>query len=121
MYTCSLPILIQSSKSIPASIRNSRDTRVWNKVAAPPVTETSCVSIHGQLLAVGGLDSNVKITTAVHMYNPTTDSWAKIINRMGTPRYRCIAAVLPNNQLMVVGGITSGNAGADSVEFATVE
>jgi hypothetical protein len=25
-------------------------------------------------------------------------------NIMGTPRYDCIAAVLPNSQLMVVGG-----------------
>jgi hypothetical protein len=41
---------------------------------------------------------------------------------MGTPRYNCIAAVLPNNQLMVVGGYTGSKDGAtDSVEFASVE
>jgi hypothetical protein len=55
------------------------------------------------------------------MYNPTTDSW-EVISHMGTPRHDCIAAVLPNNQLMVVGGYNiSVYLANDSVEFATVE
>ena len=121
MYTCSVLTLIQSCKSFLASIRN-RDARVWKEAAAPPAMETTCVSIHGQLLVIGGLDSDVKPTTAIHMYNPTTDSW-KVISQMGTPRYRCIAAVLPNNQLMVVGGNTGigYDTRTNSVEFATIE
>ena len=64
----------------------------------------TCVSIHGQLLAIGGRrDTDGKPITAIHMYNPTTDSW-EVISHMGTPRRGCIATVLPNNQLMVVGG-----------------
>jgi hypothetical protein len=56
------------------------------------------------------------------MYNPTTDSW-EVISHMGTPRCDCIAAVLPNNQLMVVGGFTVASLflKTDSVEFASVE
>ena len=50
------------------------------------------------------------------MYKPTTNSW-EVISHMKTSRYNCIAGVLPNNQLMVVGGDTGG----DSVELATVE
>ena len=61
------------------------------------------MSIHGQLLLIGGEGSDEKPTTAVHMYNPTTDSW-EVISHMGTPRLQCIAAVLPNNQLIVAGG-----------------
>ena len=118
MYTCSVLTLIHSCKSFLASIRN-RGTTVWKKVAVPPVTETTCVSIHGRLLAVGG-DSIYKSTTAIHMYNPTTDSW-EVISHMMTPRYYCIAAVLSNNRLMVVGGYTSGAVEIDSVEFATVD
>ena len=115
MYTCSLQSLIESHKSFPASLRN----RVWKEVAAPPVTETTCVSIHGRLLAVGGKDSDKKPTSACHMYNPTTDSW-EVISYMGTPRRDCIAAVLPDNQLMVVGGYT-GIVWTESVEFASTE
>ena len=122
MYTCSAVTLIQSCKSFLASLRKG-ETGVWNEVAPPPVAETTCVSIHGRLLAIGGKGSKKKPISAVDMYNPTTDSW-EVISHMGTPRWRCIAAALPDNQLMVVGGCTSErNAmhGSDSVEFASLE
>ena len=121
MYTCSLQALLQSCKSFLASFRN-RGARVWKEVAAPPVTDTTCVSIHGRLLTIGGRDSDEEPTSAVHIYNPTTDSW-EIISHMGTPRRDCIAAVLPNSQLMVMGGFTtaSGFLETYSVEFASVK
>ena len=112
MYTCPVSALIQSCGS------RSR-ARVWNKLAAQPVTETTCVSILGRLLTIGGIDSNDKPTTAVYMYNPDSDSW-EVISHMATPRWNCFAAVLPNNQLMVVGGETDRDT-TDSVELATVE
>ena len=41
---------------------------------------------------------------------------------MGTSRRSCIAAVLSNNQLMVVGGYTGLDvSGTNSVELASVE
>ena len=114
MYKCPVSALIQSCWSRPTA-------DVWNKVAAPPVTNTtSCVSIFGQLLTIGGIDSYNKPTTAVYMYNPDSDSW-EVISHMATPRFKCIAAVLPNNQLMVVGGWTEFDSETDSVELATVE
>ena len=40
---------------------------------------------------------------------------------MITPRYDCIAAVLPNNQLMIVGGFNIvGDETSESVELATI-
>ena len=118
MYTCSVFTLIQPHKSFRASLRK-RDAGAWKEVAAPPVTLTTCVSIHSQLLAIGGKDSDEKPTTAIHMYDPTTDSWV-IISYMATPRRDCIAVILPKNQLIVVGGWTGG-VETDSVELATVE
>ena len=112
MYTCSVSTLIQSCRSgLTASL--------WNRVAAPSVSHTT-VSIHGQLLAIGGprVYGN-KPTTAIHMYSPTTNSW-EVISHMATPRCDCIAAVFPNNQLMVVGGRT-GRGETDSVEFANIQ
>ena len=97
MYTCSVLTLVQSHKSFLASLRN-RGARVWKEVAAPQVELTTFVSIHGQLLAIGGVNFDDTLTTVVHMYS-------------------CIAAVLPNNQLMVVGGFT-GRSETDLVEFA---
>ena len=38
---------------------------------------------------------------------------------MTTLRYDCLSAVLPDYQLMVVGGYTTGDKKCDSVEFGT--
>ena len=113
MYTCPVSALIQSCRSRPTA-------DVWNKVTAPPVTLTACVSILGRLLTIGGVDSNIKSTTDVYMYNPDSDSW-EVISHMATPRYHCFAAVLSNNQLIVVGGYSAILFETDSVELATVE
>ena len=122
MYTCSVIALSQSHRSFLASLMK-RDAGVWKKVAAPPVTDTTCLSISGQLVAIGGKDVDEKLTAAVYMYNPSTDSW-EVNSHMGTPRRHCIAALLPNNLLMVVGGhVKSGFVGgseSDSVEVAII-
>ena len=113
MYACPVSTLIQSCRS-------RLTANVWNKVAAPRIARTTYVSIHGRLLTIGGSNSNVQPTTAVYMYNPTTDSW-EVISHMRIPRCSCFAAVLPNNQLMVVGGWSSYMYDeTDSVEVATV-
>ena len=122
MYACSVITLVQScKKSVLASLRKD-NTGVWKEVAAPPVTETTCVSVHDRLLAIGGKGSNRQPTTAVHMYTPTTDSW-EVISHMGTTRCKCIAAVLPNNKLMVVGGRLGESycSEINSVELASIE
>ena len=113
MYTCTVCTLIES-------YRSRTTANVWNKVAAPSLTTTICVSIFDRLLTIGGSDSNYQPTTAVHMYNPTTDSW-DVISHMRIPRCDCFVAVLPNNQLMVVGGEIAGLIDTDSVEVATAK
>ena len=60
-----------------------------------------------------------KCSTAVHMYNSTTNSW-EIISHMTTGRCDCFTAVLPDNRLMVVGGRTDGGSLTDVVELASV-
>ena len=93
-YTCPVSALIQSCRS-----ESTAD--VWNEFSGLLVGGTTCVSILGRLLTIGGVDSNNKPITAVYMYNPDSDSW-EVISHMATPRYDCFAAVLSNNQLMVV-------------------
>jgi hypothetical protein len=125
VYSCSLTSLLFStgSKSLGKRLINtlawSRKGSPWNRVADLPVIRSTAVSLHGRLLAIGGDDSENKPTTAVHMYQPTTNSW-EVISHMTTPRSRCLSAVLPDNQLMVVGGFTTGDEICDSIEFGTV-
>ena len=127
VYSCSLSALLFScgSKSLGrrlvSTLSRSIEVSVWNRVADLPVTYSTCVSVHGQLLAIGGEDSDGQPTTAIHMYNPTTSSW-EVISHMISPRCWCFAAVLPDNQLMVVGGWIGKDDCeiVDSVEFANV-
>ena len=124
-YSCLLSSLLLSAGSkllggrLVSTLTRSASGSPWNRVADLPVTLSTAVNLHGRLLAVGGGDSAGTPSTAVHMYQPTTNSW-EVISHMTTPRCRCLAAVLPDNQLMVVGGETIGGKLCDSVEFGRV-
>jgi N-acetylneuraminic acid mutarotase len=93
--------------------------RVWRQIADLPVTQSTCESFLGRLLAVGGLMESGKVTTAVYMYNFTANSW-EIISYMTTGRRLCFTAVIPDNQLMIVGGFIGKGAiwVSNSVELA---
>ena len=123
LFTCSLAALLQScqQQSLGARLQTlslASRSKVWHQLADTPVTFSTWVALHGKLLAVGGCNSDGKQTTAIHMYNTTTNSW-EVISHMATPRCRCSVAVLPHNELMVVGGITPDDK-TNSVEIATI-
>ena len=117
--TCSLAALLQSCQpqSLGAQQRSS-GPKVWHQLADTPITFSTCASLHGQLLAVGGCNSYRKTTTAIHTYNASTNSW-EVISYMAFPQCQCLVAVLPHNELMVVGGRTPGGV-TDTVEIATI-
>ena len=126
VLTCSLSALVQSAKPATLGGRSekafSQTEQVWREVASLPVVYSTCASLNGQLIAVGGWDShNKKTTNSVYAYDPTTDRW-DVISTMPTARSHCLVAVLPGNQLMVVGGYTGSriyNSATDKVEVAT--
>ena len=99
--------LLQSCKpqSLEERLTLASRPKVWHQLVDTAVLFTL---LHGQLLAVGGFDSNGKDTTAIHMYNTTANSW-KVISHMTTPRWQCLVAVSPHNELMVVGIYTAGD------------
>ena len=94
VLTCSLTELLQSSSSL---------SSVWHRVADAPAYHSTCAAVNGELLAVGGCDENSKAVSTVHKYNPTTNSW-DLINNMTTARYLSLVVVLPNNEVVTVGG-----------------
>jgi len=123
VFTSSLTALLQSCQSKSGSLGVWMKTlslaKVWHQLADTPVALTTCTSLHGRLLAVGGDDSDNKGMTAIHTYNMATYSW-EVISHMATPRSRCLVAVLPHNELMVVGGFVALAERTDSVEIATI-
>ena len=123
VFTCSLATLLQScqAQSLAVQMKTlsvARGPKVWHQLADTPYYHSACTSLHGQLLAVGGNDSDDQRTTDIHIYNTATNSW-EVISHLKIPRQQCSVAVLPQNELMVVGGRTPGG-GTDSVEIATI-
>ena len=104
VLTCSLTELLQSHSS-----------SVWSYVADVPVYSSTCVDVNGELVAVGG-DDKGKPTSAVYKYNPITDSW-QLISNMPTARSECLVAVLPTNEMIVVGGFGSATDKIDIVNI----
>ena len=111
VLTCSLTELLQSSPP------SSSSSSVWHRVADAPAYRSTCTAVNGELLAIGGCDEECKPTFAVHKYNPISNSW----NLINTPtaRYRSLVAVLPTNEMMVVGGLLFNFSVTDIVEFAS--
>ena len=122
-YICSVNTLLRHCAPSSRDVRFKGVSLVgkintWRQVADLLVIRSTCESFHGRLLAIGGRRDSGKSTTTVHMYNSTTNSW-EIISHMTTGRFQCFTAVLPNNQLMVMGGWTD-NGWSDTVEVASV-
>ena len=128
VYTCSLKALLQSSAKTRGghlasalSLQSSKFS-VWRRIAKLAVTQSTCVCLNGQLLAIGGYSHSDKSVTAdIHLYSEDTESW-EVISHMSMPRCKCFAAILPGNQLMVVGGDIKSDLNSedktDSVETA---
>ena len=110
VLTCSLTKLLQSSSS---------SSSIWHRVADAPAYSSTCAAVNGELLAVGGRDEDDKPLSAIHKYNPTTNSW-DLISNMPTARSLSLVAVLPTNEMMVVGGTigTMTHDVLDIIEFS---
>ena len=126
VYTCSLSALIQScnftsvEQKMPESTvltsstsTNLKDT-VWRRLADLPVELSTCISFHGQLLAVGGIRHGIP-TENIYLYDKVTDSW-NVVSQMSIPRHVCLAAVFNNRELVIIGGYEQRN----SIEIATL-
>ena len=108
VLTCSLTELLQSSSST---------SSVWHRVADAPAYHSTCVSVNGQILAVGGRDKSGEARADIHMYDPPTNSWNPA-TKLPTARFCCLVAVLPNGEMMAVGGKTALCINTDKVEIA---
>ena len=122
VFTCSLSNLLQSCRTDSSgeqTISTTPGATVWSRVADLPAWRSTCVTLCDRLLAVGGKDSDNKLTSAVFMYDETTNSW-KVVSRLKSPRYECYAAVLPDDRLLVVGGKVEAMLSTNTVEIASV-
>ena len=109
------------------SARQDRPQKtVWQNVADLPTVGAALVEVSGRLLALGGThqsdgvtDKPHKGTNVVYEYNTLGSKWA-YAGHMTVSRHHCLAAVLPVNRLIVVGGVSVKDKHSKSAEFTTV-
>ena len=106
---CSITELLQSCQppTIWQRVAQKLKSTIWQCVADAPHYFSSCATLCGQLVAVGGRDRANKDTSAITRYNETTDSW-EIIGHMPTARWLALVVIL-NGKMMVVGGWVGGS------------
>ena len=108
VLTCSLTDLLPP-QSLGARLRTlSLTTKpgVWREIKNLPVTQSTLTTLGGHLLAIGGRSDSHGPTADVHRYDHQTDSW-HVVSKMRNKRFWPLSAVLPENQLIVVGGLGS--------------
>ena len=126
-FVASLSVLLHSCKSSKSSTLTRRRAKhsskesssVWRRVASLPSTWCACVSTGNHLLLIGGMNEDNRPITDIRVYNATSDSW-EVIGHMLTARRQCFAAVVRDDRLIVVGGITDSGDTTNTVEMATV-
>ena len=97
VFSCSVEDLLKYTNS-------SDGSSVWTRLASIPTSKGSTLAtLRGRVLAIGGYGYNSSPTGAIHCYDVATNSWS-VIGEMPTPRHRVLTAVLPSNELVVVGG-----------------
>ena len=111
-------IFSQMGLSVDGPQPSTDNSSVWQEIAPLPVYFTTPVIFHGRLLAIGGCESRVNPTSAVREYDPATNSW-KVISHLSTRRHCCFTTVLPDNTLLVMGGIVALFTYTASVEVAS--
>ena len=113
VMACSLSSLVQSSK-------DTEPSAIWRQPTAVPNFYSTCASINGELLAVGGTsDTNLKNSeaqTQLYRYDQNEGSW-NLFTNMITPRYNSLVAVFPSKNLIVVVGGYDKNKSCDITEL----
>ena len=92
---------------------------VWREIRSLPVTLSTLTTLCGHLLAIGGRSDSFDPTADVHHYDNQTDSW-HVVTKMKHVRYLSLSAVLPEDQLLVVGGKDKSYAPQTSVEIGSL-
>ena len=105
VFTCTLDSLIRSCHPPSQTPPHTSEASVWQRVADVPVRNSTCTTLNGRVLAVGGRGSHGYLTAAVHMYNPDSDSWL-VLGNMPTARFECLVVGL-RDCIIAVGGVGS--------------
>ena len=109
VFTCTLDSLLHSCHQPSQTPPHTNEAGVWQRIADVPMLESTCTTLNGRVLAVGGEYSHGTPTTDVYMYNANSDSWPHV-GHMSTARRLCLVVGL-RDCIVAVGGYTTSSVG----------
>ena len=118
VFTCTLDSLLQSCHPPSQTPPHTNEAGVWQRIADVPMMHSTCTTLNGRVLAVGGRDSH-GTSRAVCMYNTDSDSW-QLVGHMSTARYKCLVVGL-RDCIIAVGGYTLRYTTTSSVEVGCLQ
>ena len=122
VLSCSVPELLRSCQPQPLAgnlkprTAPANQSTIWTCIADVPHYMSSCATLCGKLVAVGGCDEADNDTGAITGYNERTNSWEAMGN-MPTARQWALVAIVLDEKLMVVGGWAKSIGSTDVVEI----
>ena len=134
LYQCSLGDLLDSthSTSVTRVLRrqwtslmgvSQQKRSVWQYASHCPLHRSTLAGIHGNLVALGGMDKSKKVSSAVYKYDMWEGKWEEL-DPMGTPRYCSLVETVSVGEsstiLVVLGGCGKNNTPCSIVEVAEV-
>ena len=101
----------------------SRGGEVWRNVTNLPTACSTLVALGNRLFAVGGVLLSGPYSSKVYGFDARKNSWS-VMGGLGVQRSLPLAAVVPGNRLVVVGGLIpdyswGGTKRSDTVEIFT--
>ena len=105
VFTCTLDSLLHSCHPPSQTPPHTNEAGVWQCIADVPMKWSTCTTLNGRVLAVGGRDSQGTTTADVYMYTADSDSWL-LVGHMSTARSQCLVVGL-RDCIIAVGGYTS--------------
>ena len=125
VLSCRFSNLVQSMQSTcpstqkqPWSSTVATHSKVWHNIPGLPVRHSTCVTVQGKVLAIGGREKQDKWTTSIYELNTDIIEWTHKSD-MNVARSDCLATTLPDNNILVVGGWTCTGY-TDETEIATI-
>ena len=113
VFSCSVKDLLKSTNSSDCCFE-------WTRLASIPTSqESTLATLRERVLAIGGYNRYSGRTGAILCYDVATNSWS-VRSEMPTPRSGVLTAVLPSDELVVVGGYNaSGNMCSTALEIGS--
>ena len=105
VFTCTLDSLLHLCHSPSQTPPHTNEAGVWQCIADVPMLGSTCTTLNGRVLAVGGVDSHYTRTADVCMYSADSHSWP-LVGHMSTTRSLCLVVGL-RDCIIAVGGLRS--------------